>query len=269
MKLFVEEQKRKTKGEPLEGQVKSGRPTILTTDEETLQSDLNTVTKKHSNRITLTSQYMTSLGGQITEEVLRRFEEANITVITGARRMDFSSPAAGSNCHGQLQKKHQAFFGEWLTEQMHKREETLKIIKAKADRNFKARKGPSHWLLAVTTFGEGNSLVVVDPSRLTTEAAPRFAFSNFDISFIKTGVQPATNNVICGNVVLFWALNMNHIYVSGSNLNIQDMFKTWLSIPPGWYAEVNALLQTRQQSFRFWTETNPNSLCTQDQPVEL
>ena len=34
MKLFVEEQKRKTKGEPLEGQVKSGRPTILTTDEE-------------------------------------------------------------------------------------------------------------------------------------------------------------------------------------------------------------------------------------------
>ena len=34
MKLFVEEQKRKTKGELLEGQVKSGRPTILTTDEE-------------------------------------------------------------------------------------------------------------------------------------------------------------------------------------------------------------------------------------------
>ena len=34
MKLLVEEQKRKTKGEPLEGQVKSGRPTILTTDEE-------------------------------------------------------------------------------------------------------------------------------------------------------------------------------------------------------------------------------------------
>ena len=128
----------------------------------------------------------------------------------------------------------------------------------------------SHWLLAVTTIGEGNSLVVVDP-RLdcitsTTKAALRFAFSNFDISFIKTGVQPATNNVICGYVVLFWALNMNHAYVSGSNLNIQDIV---IKPPPGWYAEVNALLQTRQQSFRFWTETNPNSLGTQDQPVEL
>ena len=76
--------------------------------------------------------------GQITEEVLRRFEEANTTVIlvqggwtSHLRPLDLTVMANF--------KEASSFLGEWMTEQMRKREEKLKKSKQKADRNFKAR----------------------------------------------------------------------------------------------------------------------------------
>ena len=76
--------------------------------------------------------------GQITEEVLHQFEEANITVIlvqggwtSHLRPLDLTVMANF--------KEASCFLGEWMTEQMRKREEKLKKSKQKADGNFKAR----------------------------------------------------------------------------------------------------------------------------------
>ena len=116
-------------------------------------------------------------------------------------------------------KEASSFLAEWMTEQMRKREEKLKKSKQKANRNFKARceregskrsscehefmflnTAPhttvgSHWLLAITTIGEGNSLVVVGLVWTASPALPKLhslLLLGILTSFIKTGVQLTT-----------------------------------------------------------------------------
>ena len=76
--------------------------------------------------------------GQITEEVLCRLEEANITVILVQGGWTSHLWPLDLTVMANF-KEASSFLGEWMTEQMRKREEKLKKSKQKADRNFKAR----------------------------------------------------------------------------------------------------------------------------------